>query len=860
MKFSHSLQFNAVPEWSESYIAYSNLKKLIYALEHEQVEFPLGRVDEETGLLNHQAQSSPDERFRSSLNKELDGIVNFYGPKEREIEETFEKLGIEYDNYALEYGFGKQTSSGDGVRSAIRFKKDTKNRRNLRDSTISQDVPTSTASNHRVYINGATGSEGNLSNPAVSRAESTAILKSEHSDPTLHNGISVGAPEDEEDEDDDDEEEEEEEEEDTDNHHRLLVEQYPSDIMAYENFVSMKRKITQLYISIHDLMSYVQLNWTGFSKILKKYDKTLGSSMREPYMRYVNEVYPFRPEVRDSLTTRLNKVTEWYANLCCRGYTFVAIRRLRSHLREYVAWERNTVWREMIAIERRTEAARLSGLPSVVGGVNDKDPFASKYIIFRSRFGDLKIRRFFLNSTLLTIAVIFSLFIAILMYPIIDNKEQNNCMALLVLVSLLWATEAIPLFVTSFLVPFLTAFLRILRAEDGSPLPGKESTKVIFASMWNPTIVLLLGGFTIAGALSKYQIAKRLATSILAHAGQKPRNVLLMNMVVAMFASMWISNVAAPILCFSIIQPLLRNLPADSEFAKTLLIGIALASNIGGMASPIASPQNIIALQNMDPSPGWGEWFAVSIPVCIVCVLGVWLFLLFLSSSSERVVLAKIRPSRDKFTKTQWFISFVTIITIILWCFERRYDEIFGDMGVIALIPIIVFFGTGLLTKEDFNNFLWTVIVLAMGGVALGKTVSSSGLLELIAINIGNAVSSLDTFKVLLVFSLLTLVVATFVSHMVAAMIVLPVIHEVGSRLADPHPRIFVMACGLMCSIAMALPTSGFPNMTAIMMENEMGKRYLKVSDFLKAGIPATIISFIALLIIGTTIMRVLGF
>ncbi|EPX71620.1 membrane transporter [Schizosaccharomyces octosporus yFS286] len=857
MKFSHSLQFNAVPEWSESYIAYSNLKKLIYALEHEQIGRPLERVDEETGLLNHQIQSLPDDRFRSSLDKELDGIVNFYSPKEREIEETFGKLNVEYDNYALEYGFGKQGSSGDGTRSAIRPKKDSKNIRHLRDSTISQEVPTSTASDHQIYVNGATGSDGNLNNPPpVSRVESTAILKSEHSNSALQKDVSVGTPEDDE---EDDDEEEDDEEEDTAEHHHLLVEQYPSDIMAYENFVSLKRKITQLYISIHDLMSYVQLNWTGFSKILKKYDKTLGSSLREPYMRHINETYPFRAEVRDALTVCLNKVTEWYANLCCRGDTFVAIRRLRGHLREYVDWERNTVWREMIAIERRTEAARISALQSVVS-VNNKDPLSSKYIVIRTKFGDVKIPRFFLSSTLLTIIVIFSLFIAILMYPMIDNTEQNNCMALLVLVSLLWATEAVPLFVTSFLVPFFTAFLRILRAEDGSPLPGKESTKVIFASMWNPTIVLLLGGFTIAAALSKYQIAKRLATSILARAGQKPRNVLLMNMIVAMFASMWISNVAAPILCFSIIQPLLRNLPAESDYAKILLIGIALASNIGGMASPIASPQNIIALQNMDPSPGWGEWFAVSIPVCTVCVLGVWVFLLFLSSSSERVVLAKIRPSRDKFTKTQSFISFVTIATIILWCLERRYDEIFGDMGVIALIPIIVFFGTGLLTKEDFNNFLWTVIVLAMGGVALGKTVSSSGLLELIALNIGNAVSSLDTFKVLLVFSLLTLVVATFVSHMVAAMIVLPVIHEVGSRLSDPHPRIFVMACGLMCSIAMALPTSGFPNMTAIMMENEMGKRYLKVTDFLKAGIPATLISFTALLIVGTSIMRVLGF
>jgi phosphate transporter len=115
--------------------------------------------------------------------------------------------------------------------------------------------------------------------------------------------------------------------------------------------------------------------------------------------------------------------------------------------------------------------------------------------------------------------------------------------------------------------------------------------------------MLILGGFTIAAALSKYNIAKIMATLVLSKARTKSRTVLLVNMFVAMFASMWINNVAAPVLCFSIIQPILCNLPADSDMTKALLLGIALSSNIGGAASLIASPQNLIALQNMHPEP-----------------------------------------------------------------------------------------------------------------------------------------------------------------------------------------------------------------------------------------------------------------
>ena len=112
------------------------------------------------------------------------------------------------------------------------------------------------------------------------------------------------------------------------------------------------------------------------------------------------------------------------------------------------------------------------------------------------------------------------------------------------------------MFVTSLLVPFLVVILRVVRSdvEPHRRLESKAAASYVFGAMWTPVIMLLLGGFTIAAALSKYNIAKMMATFVLSKAGTKPRTVLLTNMFVAMFASMWISNVAAPVLCFSIIQ------------------------------------------------------------------------------------------------------------------------------------------------------------------------------------------------------------------------------------------------------------------------------------------------------------------
>ena len=169
---------------------------------------------------------------------------------------------------------------------------------------------------------------------------------------------------------------------------------------------------------------------------------------------------------------------------------------------------------------------------------------------------------------------------------------------------------------------------------------------------------------------------------------------------------------------------------------------------------------------------------------------------------------------KDKFTGVQWFISAVTVVTIVLWCVAHQLEKVFGDMGVVAIIPIVLFFGTGILTKEDFNNFLWTIIILAAGGLSLGKAVSSSGLLHTIAGTITQKVEGMSLYGVVVVFAALVLVVATFISHTVAALIILPLVAQVGRGMAEPHPNLLVFSSAIVCSAACGLPVSGFPNMS----------------------------------------------
>lgn len=130
-----------------------------------------------------------------------------------------------------------------------------------------------------------------------------------------------------------------------------------------------------------------------------------------------------------------------------------------------------------------------------------------------------------------------------------------------------------------------------------------------------------------------------------------------------------------------------------------LQIAIALAANIGGQASPISSPQNLIALASMDVPLSWLQWFAISLPVATVSIVAIWAFLHVNYRWEHDLEIPRMRKNQDPLTMTHYYVLFVTLFTIALWCAEKSLEAWIGDMGIIAIIPIIAFFGTGILSK-----------------------------------------------------------------------------------------------------------------------------------------------------------------
>lgn len=840
MKFSHSIQFNAVPDWSSHYISYSNLKKLIYQLE-KNAHQSRGGDGESRPLISNE---EPEEVFSKALGVELEKICSFYVAKEGEL--------LEEVNGLLNDILQDLQGADDEVEHAIRRISVDGGRLRPIGSNGTHGVSEDEVDDSGSDDDETTGLTGKKKGSTSGRRKTLSAVGSLGNDLAASSEFGRSG-----------------------RRHSTTGDEYGEHSMMYSSGlfssgIMLKKRIISLYVQLCELKSYVQLNRTGFRKVLKKFDKILDKELMSAYITaHVDSAYPFKDETKRVIEENISKMETAYTEVVCGGDAALAKRDLRSHLREHVVWERNTVWRDLIGIERRAEAARIgqsllgqddNAQPRRLQGDDDKAPATTKIL---TPFGRMDVPAWVASTSMLTLVIAVAIFFLLIFIPIMEKPEQQNCLAMLVFVSILWATESIPLFVTSLLIPFLSVVLLVVREEDpGKPqkrLGSKAATNAIFAAMWTPVIMLLLGGFTLAAALSKCKIDKRLATLVLSKAGTKPSTVLLANMFVAAFASSLISNVAAPVLCYSIIEPMLRTLPSDSAMSKAVIIGIALASNIGGMLSPIASPQNVVAMGIMKPEPTWLQWFFIVIPVGVISLLLIWVLLILTFKPGKGTTIAPIRPLKEKFSGLQYFVSIVTITTIALWCASQQLENVFGDMGVIAIIPIVLFFGIGILTKEDFNNFPWTIIILAAGGLSLGKAVRSSGLLHTVAGIVSSSVDGMSLYGVLVVFSALILVIATFISHTVAALIFLPLVYDVGMAMDQPQPNLLVMGGVLMCSAAMGLPTSGFPNMTAIMKEDAVGQRYLRVKHFISRGVPSSIITLVVVVTLGYGIMEVAG-
>jgi phosphate transporter len=220
--------------------------------------------------------------------------------------------------------------------------------------------------------------------------------------------------------------------------------------VLYSSGITLKKRAISLYVQLCELKSFVQLNKTGFTKVLKKYDKICDRSLKSKYIEtFVSPAYPFRPETMAHIEENIQRMEKAYADVVTQGEVDVAKRELRLHLREHVVWERNTVWREMIGIERKAQAANLGLRRTLLGADNDPskarlqgdDDQIADMKELTTPVGRMRCPAWLFSSTMFTLVIIVAIFFVLLNIRIMKKKEEQNCLAMLAFVSLLWATE-----------------------------------------------------------------------------------------------------------------------------------------------------------------------------------------------------------------------------------------------------------------------------------------------------------------------------------------------------------------------------------------------------------------------------------
>ncbi len=405
---------------------------------------------------------------------------------------------------------------------------------------------------------------------------------------------------------------------------------------------------------------------------------------------------------------------------------------------------------------------------------------------------------------------------------------EQRVIAIFLLALCLWMTDALPSWTTSVLIIVLliltcsdSSFSFFRLSDYGSRQLGSLlSHKEVMATFADPVIMLFLGGFVLAHIASKQGIDVHLAKVLLKPFGNRSEFVLLGFLLVTGFFSMFISNTATAAMMLTFLAPVLRSLPVDGKGRIGLALAIPIGANIGGIATPIGTPPNAIAMKylndptGLDLNIGFGQWCAVMMPVAIILLLIAWIVLIKLFPFKQKVITLKIEGDSEKSWKTT--VTYITlIITILLWVFDKFTGV---NSYTVALIPLTVFCITGIFTKDDLMKLNWNVLWLVAGGFALGVALNGTGLAKHLIQAI--PFHTWSPLAVIIGTGLLCWFMSNIISHSATAALLLPVMITIGlgmQTLLEPFGGIKTLLIGVTVasSLGMMLPISTPPNAIA---------------------------------------------
>ncbi len=380
-----------------------------------------------------------------------------------------------------------------------------------------------------------------------------------------------------------------------------------------------------------------------------------------------------------------------------------------------------------------------------------------------------------------------------------------------------WVTEAVPLTATAVLVILLEALLiadgALFDPTGGDPalVEAQLPASAYFAALANPVIILFLGGFMIADGAEKYGLDKNITAVLLRPFKGSARTTVLGLMLITGLLSAFMSNTATTATMFAVVMPILASIKSAKARAGVAL-GIPLAANVGGMATPVGTPPNAIAIGALEQAGihiSFAQWTMLAAPIAIVALVASWMLLSALFIPKGERINVDVEPNWNMTRNAKIFYT-VAAITILLWMTEPLHGI---SSNTIGFVPVAALLCLRVMDGSDIKKLDWPVLWLVSGGIALGTGVGATGMDAWIL----NSVNwqALGTIGVLATLSFIGLGFANVMSHSAAANLLVPLAITLAQSLGGDNVVLIAVIVAMATSFGMSLPISTPPNAIA---------------------------------------------
>lgn len=456
------------------------------------------------------------------------------------------------------------------------------------------------------------------------------------------------------------------------------------------------------------------------------------------------------------------------------------------------------------------------------------------------------------------------------------SSAGHRMLGVLVFSVIIWITEAVSYPVSAAVIMSLMAFLLGTAPNMLNPskvLGTSGALKMALSGFSSPALALVGAALFIAAAMMKTGLDRRIALFILSKIGARTNRVLAGVIIVGFVLSFFVPSTTARVSCMvPIVLGIISafGVPLKSRFSAVMMIAIAQADSIWNVGIKTAAAQNMIAIGFIEKQLGttvsWLDWFIAAAPFAIIMSVILYFVLLKLIPPEMDEVpggqktiakeLAKLGPIRSEEKK----LMFISVILLFLWSTEKILHPFDTSSTTLAAITLMLLPSIGIMSwKEAQSRIGWGTLVLFGVGISLGSTILSTKAADWIAHVIVNTFNLYDTtaFFIIAILALFLIIIHMgFASATALAAAMIPIIISVLQG-ASEHNALNVVGMTVILQYVICfgfiLPVNAPQNMVAFSTGAFAAK------DFIKTGIPLTIIAYGTILLLSATYWKFLG-